>query len=29
MISLSVVSELKNDEETHVHHVESARSHCE
>ena len=29
MISLSMVSELKNDEGTHVHHVESTQSHCD
>ena len=29
MISLSVVSKLKNDERTHAHHVESTRSHSD
>jgi hypothetical protein len=29
MISLSVVSKLKNDERTHAHRVESTRSHSD
>ena len=29
MISLSVVSKLKNDEQTHAHHVESTQSHSD
>jgi hypothetical protein len=29
MISLSVVSKLKNDEQTHAHRVESTRSHSD
>ena len=29
MIRLHVVSELKNDEGTHAHHVESTQSHCD
>jgi hypothetical protein len=29
MISLSVVSKLKNDEQTHTHRVESTQSHSD
>jgi hypothetical protein len=29
MISLSVVSKLKNDEQTHAHRVESTQSHSD
>ena len=29
MISLSVVSKLKNDEQTHAHHVEFTQSHSD